>query len=635
MWGDSMANEIKIDLSLSGEQAVARGLDNVGDKAEQAGDDLKGMAADAGFLDKRLVELRKSTRELALEFARTGDKDLFKQLQGAKREQGQLERIQKQFLDVGVKVGGSAGGEAGKHFGEGFTKSLMSLRGPAIGVLVGVAAAAAPFLSGVISSAVIGGVGFGGIIGGLALAAKDSRVQDAAELLGTSAMSKFTKSADVFIQPAVDAMSVLDSAVDDVSGSMREAFASVAPTLVPLTRGLTGLVREMMPGLIDAMKGAKPVLLTIGAELPKIGRALSEFLSTISRDPRGAIVAFQDLSRIIQGTLVVTGNFLAALSALWAKISPILKIAQGDIAGAVASQAAMNYALAEAERLSNEAAGGLENLGDSADDAKTEMMGLNDAIENFISKQLGVDQATVNWQKGLRDLNEELREGKRTLALNSEEGLKNRDAMLEMIGAAEGFRQKLFEQTGDLDGANAAYQQNIKTLYDMGRAAGFSKKELDALFGPYMDGPRIAITEFQFPGLTAGLAKAKELARLLGSKAAASAAGGNYLNDYTEGTYVSGRASGGPVMAGQTYVVGEDGPEVLQMGASGGFVHNASATKAMMSGASGGSAIPIALTIKLVPPPGVAGDVIASIMTAIRVEVAAQGGNVQTVLGQS
>lgn len=42
------------------------------------------------------------------------------------------------------------------------------------------------------------------------------------------------------------------------------------------------------------------------------------------------------------------------------------------------------------------------------------------------------------------------------------------------------------------------------------------------------------------------------------------------------------RASGGPVGPGGTYVVGEDGPELLQMGAQSGHVTNAAATSGMM-----------------------------------------------------
>jgi len=52
------------------------------------------------------------------------------------------------------------------------------------------------------------------------------------------------------------------------------------------------------------------------------------------------------------------------------------------------------------------------------------------------------------------------------------------------------------------------------------------------------------------------------------------------------------RASGGPVSAGGTYVVGERGPELLQMGASSGNVVDARSTAAALSGGT-----PISLTV--------------------------------------
>ncbi len=49
------------------------------------------------------------------------------------------------------------------------------------------------------------------------------------------------------------------------------------------------------------------------------------------------------------------------------------------------------------------------------------------------------------------------------------------------------------------------------------------------------------------------------------------------------------RASGGPVMAGTSYLVGEHGPELLRMGAQGGQVYNAQQTAGMLGGSSGGT----------------------------------------------
>jgi predicted nucleic acid-binding Zn-ribbon protein len=48
-----------------------------------------------------------------------------------------------------------------------------------------------------------------------------------------------------------------------------------------------------------------------------------------------------------------------------------------------------------------------------------------------------------------------------------------------------------------------------------------------------------------------------------------------------------GRASGGPVVAGQTYLVGEKGPELLTMGSTSGFITDAQRTRQIMSNPTG------------------------------------------------
>ena len=72
--------------------------------------------------------------------------------------------------------------------------------------------------------------------------------------------------------------------------------------------------------------------------------------------------------------------------------------------------------------------------------------------------------------------------------------------------------------------------------------------------------------------------------------------GGNVLpggwQQYAGG-FGGGRASGGPVEPNTTYLVGEKGPELLEMGSSGGYVHNNEGMKSAMqrySPAGGGRA---------------------------------------------
>jgi hypothetical protein len=56
---------------------------------------------------------------------------------------------------------------------------------------------------------------------------------------------------------------------------------------------------------------------------------------------------------------------------------------------------------------------------------------------------------------------------------------------------------------------------------------------------------------------------------------------------------VAGRASGGPVLPGLSYIVGEQGREILSLGATGGYVTNAAMSAPIISGLTGGSNGPV------------------------------------------
>lgn len=592
-----MANEIKIDLSLSGEHATARGLKNVGDAADKAGNDLGGMAKDAGFLDKRVGELRGELKGLFAEFNKTGNVDILKKIKVDQRELGQLDRLKKQMASLfdgddksaigklGKGLAG-AGATAGARFGEELTASLRAFKGPAIAALVAIGAAATPFLSGVISSAVIGGVGLGGIIGGIALAAQDTRIQDAGADLGKHAMEAFSKSAEPFVGPVMRAMDVLDEAVDDIAGSMRQAFEAVAPALVPLTRGLTGLVKEMMPGLIDAMKGAKPVLIAIGAELPKIGHAIGQFFSTISKDPRGAITAFQFFSSLLQGTIILLGDFLGYMSAIWSKIAFIAQIASGDMTGAVITVANMNDEFFEMKIAGDAAAKGVGKVGDSAARAKRQVELLSDTIDRFFGVAMNSEDATIAAERAWDDMVEGLRQGKRTLDVTTEAGRKHREQIDAVTKARMAEHEARVQQGMDAQASLAIYDQEIEKIRARALATGYNKKELDALLQTARDMPELVSLQVESPGMELTLDQAKELLRVLRQL------GGSFSLGAIGGAKVGGkRAAGGPVYAAQTYLVGENGPELVTMGADGNVV-NAAQTAAMMTGASGGSAVP-------------------------------------------
>lgn len=113
--------------------------------------------------------------------------------------------------------------------------------------------------------------------------------------------------------------------------------------------------------------------------------------------------------------------------------------------------------------------------------------------------------------------------------------------------------------------------------------------------------------------------------------------GGSLLSAAQQsGTYssgIGGRASGGPVMAGKTYRVGEQGPELVTFGANG-YVHDAASSRQMMSG--GGGLAGGGVEINLSAATNANNRLVREVARSLRVDVRRSGrGNAQRYWGSS
>lgn len=599
-----MANNIRIDLSLTGEQTTARGLENVGDKAEGAGDDFQKMARDAGFLDKRIGELRGEVKGLIAEFNRTGDIDLIKKIGGSNRQLNQVVRLKKQFTDLAgevVQQAAKIGTESGFKFGESFTKSLMFLRGPGIAALVGLGAASAPFLGAAISSAVLGGTGSLGIIGGVALAARDARVQDEAKKLGEHISEAFKGVGEPFVAPTIQALHELSGVTDKVAADLKQGFTSLAPVFLPLVRGIAGLVDSAMPGFLRGLEAAKPVIRAIANELPAIGQSIGDFFDELGSESDGAIQGFITLSKIIQAAIRGTGQFLAAMSKLYegivnyaAKVGPIMEALYGWIPGVGDMIRAGNkrvdeaiLGLAKAKDTGGDFAGSLDDIADSATKAREKVQQLNDALDHFFNIAMNSSEATIAYEQAWDDMIEQLSEGKRTLDVATEAGRKNLSSINDTIKGIQGMHQARIDEGMALEQSLAIRDQELEKLRKQLVQLGYNKQQIDDIINLYKLMPELASTTVEAPGAETTISQLREMLSLINALKGGVAVGA------VGGIKVGHRASGGPVMAGQSYVVGEHGPELLTMGSNSGHVANAAQTAAMMSGASGGMARPV------------------------------------------
>lgn len=596
-----VANDIRINLDLTGERQAAQGLKNVGNAAEKAGSEFGGMAKDAGQLSKKISETEAEVKRLIKAFDESGDVEF---LQKIRKEQSNLrifERLGKQIASEAADVGEKAGLTLSKSL----TDAMVASRGLIIPPLIAAVAGATPVIGAAIGGAVLGGAGIGGIVGGIVAAAQDQRVADEAGRIGRRIGDSFTQAGGPFVEPLIESLRLLDEAGDRIGAKFEEAGAKIAPTLVPLTQGIIGLVEEAMPGFVKGLEAAKPAIRAIGNELPKIGRAVSGFFGTISKDADGAVLAIIGISQAIQATVGATGELIASLASTYEFLVRNGASASEEI------EAIFGWLPLQGDMVRNTTAGWRDQVGalDAAKDASGDFAGviqqiirgeeemavvtksatekIHDqitAMDKMFDRVLGAQELASNYQEAIDNLADSVKEHGATLDLDTEAGRSNAKALRDQAEAIKAIRQDIIAKTGDVGLADAAFNQMVDTLYRQMVALGLNKQEADKFAAALRDIPRQAEVEVRAPGLLEAIERAKMLNRLLGgTSAGARARAGD------DSGYGGGRASGGPVYPGQTYMVGENGPEVLQMGANGGYVYNNGQTRALMSGASGGA----------------------------------------------
>lgn len=613
-----MAEQIAIDVLVKDVNA-SRNLNKVGDAAEDAGDDFKGMAKDSALLARQIEDVEDHLRELRTEFAKTGDLSLKKIISANERDLAFLQKIKKSLADIGD----DAGKKAGKTFVSGLADTFQALpaqlKGAAITGLVGIGAATAPFLGAAISGAVLGGVGAGGIIGGIALAARDNRVEAAGSELADQFMSGLQSSGQPFVGPILDALDRFEDTQRTVLVSLGKSFATLAPLVTPVAKGVDGLARNILPGLEKAAtKSAVPVR-ALANELPELGDAVSDALGSISDESDSAAEGVIGFSDAMEFAIRRGGEWIAYLGFLYGKIVEVGDAAHdagedggplGWLVGAAGGPLTGGWLLEEfdsqvtaleaAKDASYDYAGAMREVVTETERARESQIVFAQSIEDQFDPTLNLIHRLNDVKDAQREYNEAVGEHGR----NSREA---KDANLAMTEAILRANVAAATASGTFSGKlDPSLRATLK-------AGGMTEAQLNQL-ERQANATRAALLRYE----DVYTAKVK-----------------TEFYEYRAGERnPSGRASGGPVAAGQTYWVGENGPE-LYTATSNGYIHTAAASQSMAAGGSavGRSAGGASVSVSLRDPDTALGKALAAwIVPYLQFEVMNQGGDVDGVL---
>lgn len=532
-----MARDIEMDVIARKDSnaltQMANELDRAASKVDTLSSSSNRLGTSLADVDRRLIDTRRQVAALGDEWLRTGDKMVLADLRRARAEEQNFERVRREL----VRMASVAGSETGTMFVRNFNVALSN---PYIAVAIAAAIGSTlPAIGAMVAGAVTGAVGVGGIAGGIAAASRDPGVRSAASQLGDTISQEFFAAGPQFVQPTIQAIRVLEDAFRDID--IAGTLAPAARLVPDLARGLAGFGKQFAEGFGQALANAEPFIDVLEEGLPEIGAALGDFVTDLS-ESEGAVEGFNDLLRITEGTIRGTGQTLAWLGDQYNEFKGIVEFSAGLFEG-LSPLTLLTSLLRNGGVASGIAARALAlippHLLEVEESARGASVGLQEAtaaLYEFEDATLSSQRADIALADALDDLDDVIKDNGRTLDLATEAGRANRDAILDVVYAAQRQREANIAAGMSAAQAGQKYRQQINDLEALLTHLGFTKAMIEQIIGAFGRIPHTITTRINLVTGTSG------------SNTYASAGLGGRFTE---------RAEGGQVFAGEIYRINE------------------------------------------------------------------------------
>jgi hypothetical protein len=652
---DVVARKNSKELStLAGEfDRLSKETDDFGKKMHETG-------TFSQFLDKELTNTKAKAKELGEEFERTGKADVFASLKGAQANVKSLERIKKDLtsaLEDGAKEAEHVIGKAIEDGGEeGFKTFGSSIQGwlstPVVGPIVeagiiGGVIAAAPAISAALGGAVIAGGGLGLIGAGIAGQLHTPMVQSALSDLGDDAEGVFTRATATFGPATATGFRIIGAEIDKLEPKLETIFSRVAPLAEEVFGGAAGFIDRLEPGIDALSRAAGPVIGELAADLPQLGGALSSMLESISSDAPAAALGLHDMFQVIEIGVEATGKIIQWGETTYKWLRILSAGATGHALDAAVSIEGLGSTTAAtgvtAQGAATDFAGLSSQLGQTTQTASTLAGQMSDKV---FASLMNADEATLGLAQAQTRLSDTLDQGglglnrnKTALDLHKAAGQADEAAILGVVQAnIRSYDTAIQSGMGATDAA-LAYDKNTASLNSQLLHAGYTQKAIDGLIGKYKAVPDNVNTAIATKGLTDAITDLDDLLRIINhiprviNVTVDEHTKGNLLGTYNQQVpYAARHASGGSTAAGRSYLVGENGPEIVAFSQPGYITPNGQLGSRYGGGSDGAALGARSGTTQVLLA---ARDPQAAwLLDQMRILVDARGGNVQRVVGR-
>jgi hypothetical protein len=579
-----VADTREILLKLLGKETVsdaakkaARGLDHMGDAADDAERDTKG-------LNKALEETHRTLTRLKDQARRSDDPLSF--TKDINKQQRNLNNLTTLFADVGD--------DSASGFGAKFVARVgpVLAHAPIAPPLIAAAAAATPGIAAVLSAGVLAGLSGGVVAAGVRAAFNDPAVQAEGKSFAAELSQTLSDSTRSFVPATINGLKIIRGEVRKLGPELKEIGDVGASFVAPITRGVTDLVRRAIPGIKDALQESAPVVRSLERGLGQVGDAAGDALDSIGDGADGAALAIGDLLTVAAMGVREVGRTVGSLTKVYTFLRAATAIDKKAFAADMATNAAASAQFeAELQKLVN----GFRGEGAAAAAAAREVRTLAEATRELADTNRTAVDSEIAFEEAIDNAAAAAKENGKTIDTNTAKGRANMQALSDLAAATLENVDATQTATHSQHQVNAAMQRGYEQFIVVATAMTGSAAKARELAGVLGLIPPTTKTEHK-DNSPAAKARAEALRRKLlevdgqynanikvntGSAFANIAAlraalrnlrGATVDAAVTAKAWDKGRASGGPVSAGRTYLVGEKGPELLSMGNQGGHI---------------------------------------------------------------
>lgn len=347
-------------------------------------------------------------------------------------------------------------------------------------------AAALPVLSGLVGAAVTGGAAGAGIIGGIALVSRDSRVKAAGEQLGANLLSGLTARAGSFVQPVLRSIDILEAKFLESGDTIEKIFQNTAKFVEPLTDSLANAGQSLLEGLEIATSRAEPVMDAFGEGIEGTGEAIKSVFDDLSQNGEANALVLDRAFSSLNGTITAIGPVLNGITSAFAAVDKVLPL--DGIFGLKRRFDELNEAGTNVGTWVDPASDGAIRVGASMEIAKKDADLYAKALEdNARAAELTADaQASLfsdatKAGAALDAAKKAAKENGETLSVNTQKGRENRESLSQLSDTYNAVRANMVKTGASVTSLNGTLSSQRANFIKVAVSMGASKAQAAAL----------------------------------------------------------------------------------------------------------------------------------------------------------